>query len=98
MGKKINATFDKPKQPERNYFVPNFGMDADMINAKDSITQSEATLGHTWTPTQDANGYWDVPAAFSAQSYSYDAANAANLVGNRYVQQEEVKPTYNVHL
>ena len=86
MGKKINASFDKPKDPPRNYFIPNFGMDADMINAKDSIASSEATLGQTWSPTQDDNGYWNVPEAFSAQSYSYNADNAALLKGNRYVQ------------
>ena len=86
MGKKINASFDKPKDPARNYFIPNFGMDVDMINAKDSIASSEATLGQTWSPTQDDNGYWNVPEAFSAQSYSYNADNAALLKGNRYVQ------------
>ena len=61
MGKKINASFDKPKTPERNYFVPNFGKDKDMIDAENSIASSEATLGKTWTPTQDSNGYWNVP-------------------------------------
>ena len=87
MGKKINASFDEPKAPPRGYVVPNFGKDVDMINAESAIASSEATLGTTWTPVADANGYFNVPEAFSADSYSYDAANAANLVGNRYVQQ-----------
>jgi len=25
LGKKLNATFDPPKPPPRDYFVPNFG-------------------------------------------------------------------------
>ena len=87
MGKKINASFDEPKAPPRDYFVPNFGKDVDMINAENSIASSEATLGATWTPVADANGYFDVPQVFSAESYSYDANNAALLKGNRYAQE-----------
>ena len=86
MGKKINASFDEPKAPPRDYFVPNFGKDSDIINAESSIASSEATIGTTWTPVADANGYWDVPQAFAADSYSYNADNAALLKGNRYVQ------------
>ena len=86
LGHVMQASFKKPAPPPQDYFVPNFGKDVDMINSENSIASSEATLGTTWTPVADANGYFDVPQAFAAESYSYNADNAALLKGNRWVQ------------
>ena len=56
---------------KRDYTVPNFGVDADILAAKASIASSETSLNHTWTPTQDENGFWEVPTPFDNRSYSY---------------------------
>ena len=70
-----------------DYFVPNFGKDQDVLDSADSIKEAEQTLGHEWKPKQDANGYWLVPEAAAATSYSYDAAVAAHTEGQRYVKK-----------
>jgi len=62
---------DAPKSDKKDYFVPNFGVDKDIADSKSSLDQSESTLGHTWTPTQDENGYWTVPTPFANDSYNY---------------------------
>ena len=44
-----------------NYPVPNFGSDHDVVMTKANAAQAEAALGHTFTPTQDEDGEWEVP-------------------------------------
>ena len=53
------------------YTVPNFGLDRDMLDASESISATQAQLGHTWEPTQDKNGVWQVPQPIDNRSYSY---------------------------
>ena len=53
------------------YTVPNFGLDKDMLDASESISATQAQLGHTWEPTQDKNGVWQVPQPIDNRSYSY---------------------------
>ena len=60
----------------RNYVVPDFGADPEITYAKEGLKWAQQDLGHVWTPTQDANGYWNVPEAASASSYSYRAGGA----------------------
>merc|ERR1712166_664149 len=55
-----------------DYFVPDFGLDEDIIGVNDGLAWAQKDIGHTWTPTQDANGYWNVPEAAAADSYSYN--------------------------
>jgi hypothetical protein len=62
------STVDTP----RNYFVPDFGLDEDIAGVVSSLDWSQKDLSHVWTPTQDDNGYWNVPEAASADSYSYN--------------------------
>ena len=64
--------------------MPHFGVDLDIKDAQASIAEAETTLGHKWVPEQDDEGNYIVPEAASNQSYDYDSANAANVVGNRY--------------
>ena len=55
------AQWGKPTEPKRGYFIPNFGMDKDMVDAQANIASSETILKSKWEPTQDANGVWKVP-------------------------------------
>jgi len=34
---KFHATFKKPTSPPRNYFVPNFGVDSDILTTHASL-------------------------------------------------------------
>ena len=75
-------------------------MDKDIKDAQTNIASSEAILKSKWAPTQDANGVWMVPQASSADSYSYDAANASLLKGNRYIQANgtKIEPEFKVSI
>jgi len=54
-----------------NYRVPNFGVDADIADSLESEKSTSDSLGHKWEPTQDVNGFWEVPQPFDNRSYSY---------------------------
>jgi hypothetical protein len=41
----MNASFDKPKAPPRDYFVPNFGVDHDIKMTDLNIGEAEAQHG-----------------------------------------------------
>jgi hypothetical protein len=59
----MSASFATPKPPPRDYFVPNFGADKDIMDAQSHIAQQEAKHG-TWTPVQDSlTGAWTLPSA-----------------------------------
>jgi len=61
----------KSEKIDRDYKVPNFGMDADIADSLASEKTTSAELGTAWEPTQDANGVWLVPQPFDNKSYSY---------------------------
>lgn len=67
--------------------VPDFGVDEDIKYAQEGIAWAQDSLGTTWTPTQDANGYWNVPQPIDNSSYSYDANSGFtdHLAGARYL-------------
>ena len=45
------AYFKDERNPAKiNYFVPNFGMDTDMLATKKHIKDSEKKYKHKWTP------------------------------------------------
>ena len=46
---KLNATFDPPKPPPRDYFVPNFGQDSDVKLTALDISEAEAQHDHKLT-------------------------------------------------
>ena len=54
----------------KDYKVPNFGMDHDIIDTQKHIADEEKKHGK-WTPVQDDNGKWEVPEAFNNKSYNY---------------------------
>jgi hypothetical protein len=60
----------KPKGSGGDLHLPNLGADQDIVDAQNNIAAAEDTLG-TWTPTQDKNGFWNVPTPFAADSYNY---------------------------
>ena len=41
----------------RNYVVPDFGVDKDIIATTNSISTAETSQKHTWAPTK-AGGFW----------------------------------------
>jgi len=51
-----------PKSHPMNYFVPHFGEDGDITSSKADEALAAATLGHTWTPTKDKDGAWELPS------------------------------------
>ena len=74
-GVKMSADWgftDSTVATPRNYFVPDFGLDDDILGVQDSLAWSQKDLAHNWEPTQDGNGYWNVPEAAASDSYSYN--------------------------
>ena len=59
------------EEHDKDYFVPHFGVDPDILATQESEVQASNTLNHDWTPTQDKNGYWNVPQPFDNKSYTY---------------------------
>lgn len=56
--------YEHPKKAlgyKLDYFVPHFGADHDIVTNNQNVAQAEATLKHTFTPTQDEDGEWEVP-------------------------------------
>lgn len=58
--------------PPKDYKVPNFGVDEDIANISQIISDQEKIHGK-WTPVMDDNGVWIVPKAASANSYRYSS-------------------------
>lgn len=50
-----------PKTFKMNYFVPHFGEDHDITTSKANEAAAGARLSHTWTPTKDEDGEWELP-------------------------------------
>ena len=46
---------------DKDYFVPNFGVDHDVITTQSNLKNAEKSLKHTWKLSQvDSNdSYWD---------------------------------------
>ena len=75
LGKKMTADFGMDKSTvatPRNYVVPDFGLDEDIAGVQASVNWVQEDLDHKWTPTQDSNGYWNVPEAAANDSYTYN--------------------------
>jgi hypothetical protein len=55
----------RPKQKKGDYpvdyFVPNFGIDKDIVDAQKHISDAEKRLKHKWVPKQDEEDKWIVP-------------------------------------
>jgi len=90
----IGASFGwKPKEDvPRDYFVPDFGVDEDILGVQSAIKSEEKIQGREWKPTQDANGYWNVPEAADNTSYAYGANyinnNGAGMGNDGLIQLE----------
>jgi hypothetical protein len=41
LGKKLQATFEKPKSHPMNYFVPDFGVDSEILTSNKNLADSE---------------------------------------------------------
>lgn len=57
--------------------MPNFGVDQDIKDTQAAYKAQEGILGHAgdWAK-QDDNGYWIVPEAAAADSYTYSDTGA----------------------
>ena len=62
---------DQPKGPPKDYFVPDFGLEEDVVDTLAHIKKEEKRLKHVWKPVQDENGVWIVPEAINNKSYTY---------------------------
>jgi hypothetical protein len=80
---------DLPDARPKDYFVPDFGLEDDIVDAIDNIKSEETRLKHKWTPEQDENGVWIVPEAFNNKSYTYNAAQTTEPVS--IVQKESIQ-------
>jgi len=47
------------------------------LDTQAAVAEQEKILGHAWEPVQDDNGYWHVPEAAAANSYTYSDTGAA---------------------
>jgi hypothetical protein len=72
LGHKWDFKFVKKPAFEAGFKVPDFGVDQDIIGVQDGLKWAQDELKHKWEPTQDANGYWNVPEAAAASSYTYN--------------------------
>ena len=68
--------WSKSEPHPTDYPVPNFGLDEDIVNVQ-SIVAAQEKIHGKWTPVQDDNGYWIVPQAAKAGSYSYRGDKAS---------------------
>ena len=64
---------DNTKPAEKDYPVPDFGLDEDVVTTQANIGKAEATLKHSWKPVKDEDGVWIVPEAIDNRSYEYTA-------------------------
>lgn len=56
LGHKLgNPAAPKPKDPPRDYFVPNFGKDEDIATTQVNAIAAEGSLGHTWDWHKDTS-------------------------------------------
>jgi len=60
----LNASWGATKNPvnPRDYVVPDFGVDENIIQSNASLKQSETALKHVWTPTKDGDFWTKMPA------------------------------------
>ena len=54
------------KKAAKDYKVPDFGVDKDILDTQRHIADQEKLHG-PWNPVQDENGVWQVPKASKAQ-------------------------------
>lgn len=87
------ASFSTPKPPPRDYFVPNFGADKDIIDAQSHIAQQESKHG-TWTPVQDSNGAWTLPSAHAQLLQLQDdpICNSSGCTQYKHPKQKDDHP------
>lgn len=48
LGRWSNAGAKPVDAPPRDYFVPHFGADADIVNTQNHLSAAEQQLGHVW--------------------------------------------------
>ena len=61
----MQASFTSPADPPRNYFVPNFGKDKEIIDSEIDLAQQEKSQGHkfssSFTPAAEPPRDYPVP-------------------------------------
>jgi hypothetical protein len=72
---------DVPDSHPKDYFVPDFGLEEDVVDTLNHVKKEEKRLKHEWKPVHDENGVWIVPEPIDNSSYRYgDRAAAPSLV------------------
>ena len=99
----MHATFDYKKIPgwediPRNYFVPDFGVDHDILDSESDLAITEKRLNHVWNPIyNEEKKFWEnMPAAAANSSYTYapydKSSPEASSVTKTFTQEEKPKP------
>jgi hypothetical protein len=80
LGHVLQASFDPPDEPKRDYFVPHFGEDTEIKYTKKNIADAEKKLGHeydTSPPPDDPPRNYFVPHFGEDTEIKYTKANIA---------------------
>ena len=78
----MKATFKKPEAPNRDYFVPHFGEDEDILSSKEHIAASEKEHKHELKATFDKPK--DHPMDYFVPNFGvdHDVITTQNNLGN----------------
>ena len=80
----LKSDLPKPAGPVL-YHDDTSALDSDVVSTLENSAIAEQTYGHTWTPTQDSNGNWNVPGPVDNASYTYKAAQTSRPSGDMEV-------------
>jgi hypothetical protein len=83
----------KPKDPPRNYFVPNFGQDNEINENKESLKLAESMIGHTFdfpnakwkNPAKDTDYNFRMALDEDVISTQKNLADSENKLGHHWV-------------
>jgi len=75
--------------PPRGYYVPNFGMDQDIVDAQSNIKLLEKAHG-AWSPVRDGAGGFVMPALAPGSSQSHNGHHFLQLDADIKTQDDPV--------
>ena len=85
----MNASFDKPKAPPRDYFVPNFGVDHDILTNHNSLNEAEKITGHHWNFEFCEEGKPCNPALWTKYNYKPELSDEVKETEESIGQAED---------
>ena len=67
----MTSSFKKEKGPPLDYYVPNFGLDHDILDSQQNLKEMEHKYG-VWKVKEDEYGNIVLPGPIDNDSYSYN--------------------------